>query len=356
MSADGMTHAPQGRPTPVCGPGDLIFAAVGLDHGHIYGMCNGLTEAGAELSWAYDPDPFKLAAFCQRFPQARPARSQEEVLEDPSVQLVASACVPADHVRLGCDVMAAGKDYFTDKPALTTLGQLEQARSAVARTGRKYAVYYSERVHVESAIFAGRLVEQGAIGRVVQVLGIGPHRPALESRPSWFFEHDRYGGILCDIGSHQVEQFLFYTGNEDAEVVSSRVANYGHPEHAGLEDFGDCTLQGADGATGYFRVDWFTPPGLSAWGDGRVFLLGTDGYIELRKYVDVARRPVGDNVYWADSDGEHYVDATGLTGYPYFGQLVLDCLERTERSMSQDHAFKAAELCVTAQERAVRLR
>ena len=251
--------------------------------------------------------------------------------------------------------MEAGKDYFTDKPPLTTLDQLAQARRAVETTGRKYAVYYSERVHVESAVYAGQLVERGAIGRVLHVLGMGPHRASLASRPPWFFERERYGGILCDIGSHQVEQFLHFTGNTDARVAWSLVANHAHKEQPGLEDFGECSLVGANGASGYFRVDWFTPAGLSTWGDGRTLLLGTDGYIELRKYVDVARGSGGDHVYLVDGEGEHHFAVHGRVGYPYFGQLVRDCLERTETAMSQDHAFKAAELCVIAEQQALRL-
>jgi predicted dehydrogenase len=306
----GMSYAPKGKPAPACQEGEFVFAAVGLDHGHINGMCNGLTEAGAQLKWVYDGDAGKAAALAREFPGAQVATSAAEVLEDPRVQMVASATVPADHAELGMRVMRHEKDYFTDKPPLTTLAQLEAVRQVAHETGQKYAVYYSERLHVESAVFAGQLVQEGAIGRVLQVIGMGPHRASLASRPPWFFERPRYGGILCDIGSHQTEQFLFFTGNGDARVISSRVANYAHEDHPGMEDFGDCSLAGGNGATGYFRVDWFTPDGLSTWGDGRTFLLGTQGYIEL---------------------------------------------DRTEKAMTQEHAFKAAELCIVAEQEAQRL-
>lgn len=222
-------------------------------------------------------------------------------------------------------------------------------KNVVAETGRKYAVNYSERLQVEAAVYAGELVKAGAIGRVVQVIGMGPHRLNPASRPAWFFEKEKYGGILCDIGSHQIEQFLFYTGAEDATIVNAKIANYAHPEYPELDDFGDATLVGDNGASGYFRVDWFTPDGLRSWGDGRTFLLGTDGYIELRKYLDVARSAEGNHVFWVDKAGEHYEDVTGKVGFPYFGQLILDCLNRTENAMTQAHAFKAAELCVKAQ-------
>jgi predicted dehydrogenase len=352
--SDGMNYAPQGKPKPVVKPGEFRFAAIGLDHGHIYGQCNGLTEAGADLVAVYDPDPAKVAAFVNTFPQVRIARSAQEILQDPTIQLVAGAAVPCDRGPLGVRVMQHGKDYFTDKCPFTTLDQLADARAAVATTGRKYAVYYSERLHNESAIYAGQLVHSGAIGRVIQVLGLGPHRLNAPSRPAWFFELAKYGGILCDIGSHQVEQFLYYSGATDGTVLHSKVANYAHPEYPELQDYGDATLVGNTGATQYFRVDWFTPNGLSTWGDGRTVILGTNGYIELRKYVDVTRG-AGNQVYVVDQQGEQHIDVDGKVGYPYFGQLILDCLNRTEHAMPQAHTFKAAELAMQAQAMAVRV-
>ena len=283
---DGMNYAPVGKPQPVVGEGEFIIAAAALDHGHIYGMCNGLIEAGATLKWVYDPDPAKVDKFVQQYPQAQVAPTLETILNDSSVQLVAGAAIPSERCALGLKVMDAGKDYFTDKAPLTTLAQLEAAKRKVAETGRKYAVYYSERLHVESAVFAGQLVAEGAIGRVMQTLGVGPHREGT-GRPDWFYEKEFFGGILCDIGSHQIEQFLFYTGNSDARIVASQVRNVNHPQYPQFEDFGDAMLAGDNGATGYFRCDWFTPDGLSSWGDGRLTLLGTEGYIEIRKYVDI---------------------------------------------------------------------
>lgn len=351
---DGMNYAPKGKPAPVVKEGEFCFAAVALDHGHIYGMCNGLTESGATLKWVYDPDPEKVDAFQSAFPQARRAQSIDEVLADPAIQLVAAAAVPSRRCDLGIRVMEAGKDYFTDKAPLTSLEQLERAKESVTRTGKKYMVYYSERLHVESAVFAGELIQNGAIGRVLQVIGMGPHRLSAPSRPAWFFEFEEYGGILCDIGSHQIEQFLFYTGASDATIASSRVANYNHPQYPELEDFGDCMLTGDNGATQYFRVDWFTPDGLSTWGDGRTFIMGTKGTIELRKYVNVATEPEGDHLFLVNKDGEQHFRLSGQVGFPFFGQLILDCIHRTQNAMTQAHAFKAAELCVKAQMTATR--
>jgi len=354
-SRDGMNYAPTGKPKPVCSPGEFVFAAAGLEHGHIYGMCNGLLEAGGVLKWVYDEDPDKIAAFRKTYPGVREARSLEEILEDPEVHMVAAAAIPADRCGLGLRVLAAGKDYFTDKPPFTTLEQIHEARRACRDTQRKYMVYYSERLHSECAVFAGQLVREGAIGRVVQLIGAGPHRVNAPARPDWFFRKERYGGILCDIGCHQVEQFLYFAGCKDAKVVQSKVANYHHKQYPELEDFGDASLIGDNGATCYFRVDWLTPDGLGVWGDGRTIILGTEGYIELRKYIDVARDRRGNHLYLVDGKGARHLCVDGQVGYPFFGELILDCLNRTERAMSQEHAFKAAELSIQAQRMAIRI-
>ena len=353
-SSDGMNYAPKVNPNPVVKPGEFICSVIALDHGHIFGMCNGLVEAGATIKYVYDPDPAKVEKFLKAFPQAKAASSKEEILADAETRLVASAAVTSERCALGIEVMRAGKDYFTDKAPLTSLEQLEAAKKAVAETGRKYMVYYSERLHVEGAVYAGQLIEQGAIGRVLQVLGMGPHRLNAPSRPEWFFKKEKYGGILCDIGSHQIEQFLYFTGAKDAKVISARIANYNHPEYPELDDFGDATLVADNGATNYFRVDWFTPDGLRTWGDGRMFILGTEGYIEIRKYLNVGTEMQGgDHVFLVNGEGEKYFNVSGKVGYPFFGQLILDCINRTENAMTQEHAFKAAELCVRCQMQAI---
>jgi predicted dehydrogenase len=343
------------KPAAVVKPGEFVFAAAHLDHSHINGQCEALIAAGGTLKWVYEPDEKKLEAFQTKFPQAKSARSLDEILSDTEVKLVAAAAVTSERGPIGCRVMEGGKDYFTDKAPFTTIEQLEQARSVAARTGRKYMVYYSERIHNESSMFATDLVQQGAIGRVLQVIGLGPHRLNKPSRPAWFFEREKFGGILCDIGSHQFEQFLTFTGSTDASVLHSAIANFENPETPTFEDFGEASLIGNSGASNYIRVDWFTPKGLSTWGDGRTFILGTKGTIELRKYVEVGREKTGNHVYIVDEHGEQHLQVTGQVGFRFFGELILDCLNRTEKAMTQAHAFKAAELCLRAQVEARRL-
>ncbi|HXV43224.1 MAG TPA: Gfo/Idh/MocA family oxidoreductase [Anaerolineae bacterium] len=331
----------------------IRFGVIGLNHGHIYGQVNLLLRAGAEFISFYAQEPDLSAQFAAHYPQARQARSATEILEDGSLHLIVSAAIPSERAPLGLAVMQHGKDYMSDKPGFTTLNQLAEARRVQAETGRIYSICFSERFENPATVKAGELVQVGAIGRVVQTVGLGPHRTNLSSRPDWFFSREQYGGILTDIASHQVDQFLYFTGSIQAEIVAAQVANYKHPQYPEFEDFGDLILRG-NGGTGYIRVDWYTPAGLSTWGDGRLTVLGTEGYIEIRKYCDLAGRPGGNHLFLVDQTGTHYFDCNG-GDLPYGRQLVSDIINRTETAMPQAHCFLVSELALKAQAQARRL-
>ena len=321
------------RPPYVAKPGEYVFAAAFPEHSHIYGQCQGLLAAGAELKWIYDPDPQKVASFVAKYPQARAARSfRRDPVPIRRSNLVAAAGVPSEHGPVGCRTMEAGKDYFTDKTAFTGLGQLIQARKLVAATGRKYMVYFAERLESPSVFVAAELIRRGSIGRVIQVANLAPHRLNKSARPAWFFEKAKSGGILCDLGSHQFEQFLFFSGAKDATVVRAAVGNYANRDHPEFEDFGEASSLADNGASHYARVDWFTPAGLRTWGDGRTFVLGTRGYMELRKYIDLTHEATGDHLYLVDERGEHAFDLEGKIPVRFYGDFLLDCLHRTEKA------------------------
>jgi predicted dehydrogenase len=282
------------------------------------------------------------------------ARSEQEVLDDRTIHLVVSASIPNERAPLGIAVMRAGKDFMVDKPGITTLEQLAEVRKVQKETRRIYSILYSERLENRATVAAGELVKKGAIGKVLQTIGLGPHRLNLPTRPAWFFEKERYGGILCDIGSHQFDQYLFFTGSTRADVVASQTGNLAHPQYPGLEDFGDAMVRG-DGGSGYVRVDWFTPDGLPTWGDGRLTILGSDGFIEIRKNVDIGGRPGGSHLFLVDGKETRYID-TSAQVLPYGRQLVDDVLNRTETAMPQEHCFLATELALRAQKQAQALK
>jgi len=333
----------------------IRFAVCGISHDHIHGMIGAVTRGGGELVAWWGEEADKRAGFSRRYPNARAARSQDEVLQDSSVQLVLSSQIANQRAGIGVRAMQAGKDFLSDKPGITTLEDLALVQRTIAETGRIYAIMYSERLEVKAAVYAGELIKAGAIGKVIQTINIAPHQviqPVGDNgggsqRPAWFWEDIQYGGILCDIGSHQIDQFLFYTGSTKAEIVTAQVANIRHPDHPHFQDFGDMTLKG-DRGLGYVRLDWFTPNGLGTWGDGRLFVLGTDGYIEVRKYTDVAVAPHGNNLFIVDGKRARYIDCNNGP-LPFGRQFVSDIVNRTHTAQDQAQCLLAAELSIRAQ-------
>jgi predicted dehydrogenase len=330
----------------------LKFGVIGLNHGHIYLMSDSVIRGGGEMTKFYAVEDDLAAQFQARYPNATRVRDERSILEDRQIKLVLSAAIPVERAPLGIRVMQHGKDFIADKPGITTLEQLAEVKRVVAETGRIYSIQYSERLDQRASVRAGELIKAGAIGDVVQTIGLGPHSIGNYGRPEWFWQHDKYGGIICDIGSHQADQFLYYTGSTEAEVVASQVGNFHNPENPGFEDFGDCMMRGNGGA-GYFRIDWFTPRGLGVWGDGRTTIIGSQGYIELRKYIDIAGREGGNHLFLIDQNGVNHMDCSDVV-LPYGPQIVDDVLNRTETAMTQAHCFLATELALTAQANATR--
>jgi predicted dehydrogenase len=336
----------------------IKFAVCGMSHDHIYGMIGAIQRGGGELMAAWGGEQDKLAGIAKRFPDVKIVKTQDEILNDPSVQLVLSSQIANERAPLGVRVMKHGKDYLSDKPGITTLEQLAEVRKAIAETQRMYAIMYSERLEVKAAVYAGVLIQQGAIGKVIQTINIAPHQIIQNQgdagggtgRPDWFWNPDRYGGILCDIGSHQVDQFLFYTGSQQAEIVASQIANVRHPDRPRFQDFGDMVLRG-DRGLGYVRLDWFTPDGLGTWGDGRLFILGTNGYIEIRKYINVAVGHQGNNLFLVDDKQARYIDCNNMQ-LPFGPQFVADVVNRTHEAQDQVQCLLAAELAIKAQRNA----
>lgn len=326
---------------------NLKFAVIGINHDHIHGQMRAVTEAGASCVGFYAAEDDLAAAFASRYPHIPRADTPARLLEDTSIGLILSSAVNADRADLAIAAMRHGKDVMVDKPGVTTLAQLDAVRRVQQETGRIFSILYSEHFENRATVKAGALIAAGAIGEVIHMTGLGPHRLRKPSRPAWFFDRPRYGGILCDIASHQFEQFLFFTGATSANVLSATVANRANPDVPGLQDYGDAHIA-TDRAAAYVRVDWFTPDGLATWGDGRVFIVGTNGFIELRKYIDVTRATTGNHLFLTDGKGTTYIDCNDVA-LPFGAALVADIRDRTETAMPQARCYLAMELALKAQ-------
>lgn len=327
------------------------FAVSGINHNHIYGQVDVMLDAGCRLVAFFAPEDDLAAAFAKIYPQARRVADEREILDDPAVRLVVGAGIPGDRAGMALRAMRAGKDVMVDKPGCTTAAELAEIRQVQAETGRIWSVCYSEHFLQKATVAASRLVAEGAIGRVVNTVGLGPHRIGHNPRPAWFWDTARGGEILVDIASHQFEQFLHFTGSTSARILQSVEANFDNPDRAGWNDYGHAVVA-SDHATGFIRVDWMTAAGSPAWGDGRLILMGTGGNIELRKYMDTEGRPGGDHLFLTDGTGTRYMDCSEVE-LDYGRCLRDDVLNRTETAMPQAHSFLAMDLALEAHRVAV---
>ena len=324
------------------------LGVLGIDHGHIFGMLSQMLAQGCtcDAFWtrsaAVTEDKFNRV-----FPDLKKVSDRRRILEDRAIKMVLISSIPAERAALAIEAMEAGKDVMVDKPGCTTQSQLDAIRDVQKRTGRIWTVNFSERFEVPAVTKADELVLGGAIGRVIQTIGIGPHKQNLATRPGWFFDRTQFGGILCDIGSHQIDQFLHFTGSTAATVSHALVENTTMPDKPGFQDFGEMVLR-SDKGHGYIRVDWFTPSGLPTWGDGRLFIQGTDGQIELRKYTDIGRPHATNNLYLVNGETNTLIPCDDA-GLPYFERLVRDVEERSETAVGQDHTFTTMQLAIEAQ-------
>lgn len=337
------------------------FAAIGLDHAHIFGIINGQLQAGAELVGLASDDP--SSSVCQGvralFPDVPWFDDADALVQDESIDMIATAAIPYRRGEIAIRALEAGKHVLSDKPGCVSPEQLEAIKKAVADSGKFWVNVFSERFEVPAVAKAGELVREGKIGKVVQTLGLGPHREVDKAhlsggagRPEWFYRPETYGGIIVDIASHQIDQFLWFTGSETGEVVASAVGNFNHPDVPEFQDFGELSLKSEHGQ-GYIRVDWYTPQGLPTWGDGRLFVLGTGGYIEMRKYVDIDGKPGTNHLFMVNDEGVQYIDCSEVRP-TFHADIVNDVLNDTRTAVPQEHTFEVLRLGLEAQAKADR--
>ena len=327
----------------------LNLAVLGIDHGHIFDMLDEMIKEGCNCNhfWT-EGSPLTLNEFNKKYPNIKRVENKSEILKDNKIDMILISSIPKDRATLSIEALKSGKDVMVDKPGCTTLNQLDDLRRTVKETGKIWSVNFSERFHVAAVAKAEELVAEGKIGKVKQTMGTGPHRQGNYERPKWFYERESYGGIITDIGSHQIHQFLVFTNSNEANITHALVENTTKKQFPGFQDFGEINLTGNSGH-GYIRLDWFTPDALPTWGDGRLFILGDKGFIEIRKYTDLAKSDSGNHLYYANNEEVKHIDCSDVK-LPYFRNLINDVLDRTESACSQELTYLTMELAIKAQE------
>jgi predicted dehydrogenase len=322
------------------------FAAIGLDHRHIYDLTAGLLAAGAQCV-GHDPessDQRVLAGFRKRFPDV-PSVEQGRLLDDKSIDFIVLAAIPRDRAAIAIEAMRRGKDVMVDKPGVTTSDQLAAIEAAVRETGRIWSMALG-RLTSSAVQVALQVARSGELGRLVSLTSLAPHRLNRALRPAWFFDRAAYGGIITDIGVHSIDQFLAFADVSDATIAAATIGCFG-TEPPGFEDFAEVTLRGG-GMTGTMRLDWFTPDGLADWGDGRLFLTGTEGTLELRKNLDLEGRAGGNHMFVTNRKQTRYVDAS-THPVTYYQDFLADVRDRSGTTMDRGRVFAACRLALQCQ-------
>ena len=329
----------------------IKLGVIGIDHGHIFDMLDEMLKEGCKCDFFWtEGNPLTLKEFKIKYPNIIRRKNKEDILNDPSIDMILISSIPKNRADNSIEALKAGKDVMVDKPGCTTLDQLNQIKQTVKENGKIWSVNFSERFHVAAVAKAEELVNEGKIGKVKQTIGTGPHRQGNYERPDWFYDRESYGGILTDLGSHQIHQFLVFTNSNEVKINYALVENTTKKEKPGFQDFGEVNLTSKSGH-GYIRLDWFTPDALPVWGDGRLLILGDEGYIEIRKYTDLAKSKKGNHLYLANNEEVKYIDCSDVE-LPYFRNLINDVLNRTETACPQDLTYLSMELAIKAQEQA----
>ncbi len=331
------------------------FAVVGADHPHLFSLVSGLLEAGARAV-----AHLRSGGLIEGYETWQPtsaARELEEILADPDIDLVVTVGVPGDRADAAVAALEAGKAVLSAKPGVTSRDALTRIRDLVAdRPGRPWTVLFSERYENRAISRAVTMARAGTVGHVVHVSGVGPHALAGDLRPEWFWDPARSGGILVDLASHQIDQFLVICGNPSAgdragvSLASSRVGNVNCPDHPRMQDVGSLTLV-AGTSVGEHRVDLLSPPGLPTWGDVRLTIVGTEGSLEVRANIDAAGEPGGEHLIVVDGDGVRRVDVSA-DPLSWAHDLLADLADDGERVCTQAHVLAVCDLALEAQARA----
>lgn len=329
------------------------FAVVGADHLHLFAIAAGLVEAGARP--VAHVETGDLIAGYAGWQGDSEARTFDEVLAADDIDLVVTVGIPDERAEVAAAAIDAGKAVLSAKPGVTSRAGLDRVRAAIdGRPGRPWTVLFSERFENRAVGRAVAMARAGAIGRVVAVSGSAPHTLGAEHRPAWFWDPARSGGILVDLASHQVDQFLALCGTDEpgggVDVVGSWVGNVACPDHPAMQDIGSLVLRGPE-AIGDHRVDLLSPAGLPSWGDVRLVVTGTEGTLEVRANVDPAGVEGGEHLIHVDAEGVRRIDVSG-DELRWAHELLADLADDGERVMTQDHVLAVSDLTLRAQEQA----
>ncbi|AJY75158.1 Gfo/Idh/MocA family protein [Paenibacillus beijingensis] len=255
------------------------FSIIGCQHAHIGIFIGEMLELGYSCAGIYEEENHELArSFADKF--GIPVVNDKEQLLSDSVEIVGCASINDEKIGVIEMCESRGKHIMLDKPAVTSAEGLERLKAVIGRGRIQVGMLLTERFH--PAIYTlKQQIKQGVLGDIVTIGMRKPHRLDAAKRPAWFFSKRQSGGILIDLLVHDFDLLRWLTGKE-IDTAEGVVGKTILPEHPSFYNTVSLQVVMQEGVVAQLYADWHTPQKSWTWGDGRIFVTGTEGFAELR--------------------------------------------------------------------------
>ncbi|RXZ84685.1 gfo/Idh/MocA family oxidoreductase [Paenibacillaceae bacterium] len=255
------------------------FSIVGCEHAHIEIFIAEMIALGYECAGLYEPNNVRLAKrLADQF--ALPIVTEQQRLFAEDVAIIGSSAINNEKIGLIETCERYGKPVMIDKPAVTNRGDFERLQAVIERGKIEVGMLLTERFN-PAVHTLKNLIEAGELGRIVSIGMRKPHLLNAASRPEWFFSKEQCGGIIIDLLVHDFDLLRWFTGSEVHESDGMKVKS-SLPDRPGFYDAASLQVVMGNGVIAQLYADWYTPATSWTWGDGRIFVTGTEGFAELR--------------------------------------------------------------------------
>ncbi|MFD2671393.1 Gfo/Idh/MocA family protein [Marinicrinis sediminis] len=266
------------------------FAIIGCQHAHISIFIEEMLALGHVCKGIYERENHRLAEQIARKYDLPIVASLEE-LEQESIDLIGCAAINNEKIDIMEWCEQFGKPIMIDKPAVTNRDGLKRLSALISRNQLEIGMLLTERYRPSVSTLKRRIAE-GRYGTIVHISMRKPHMLRPEDRPDWHFSKEQSGGIINDLFVHDIDLLRWLLADEICEMQAFRSKRI-LPEYPDFYDAAGLQIKMQGGGTAQLYADWHTPESCWTYGDGRIFVTGTEGTAELRLSGDPLRAPLG---------------------------------------------------------------
>ena len=247
-----------------------------------------------------DLPPVRLAVLCDTPPEKAEEMTRQfgfeaatddwrSLVTSPKVDIVSITTPNALHKEMTLAAIAAGKHVHCEKPMALTLADAREMEVAAREKGVRTLVGYNY-IHNPAFAHAGRMIDNGVIGRPVHFRGVVDEDYQADPDFAWTWRAKRADaglGTLGDLGCHLVSMACGLMGSVESLVADTQIIHETRPLADGS---GRAKVENEDAASAILRFQSGAQGTLvtsrSAWGrknrlDFEVH--GTKGMIAFRQ-------------------------------------------------------------------------